>query len=91
MGTKGHVMIKTLAITSALFAATIGLSVLIGAAAPAQAAAQRCNVASQCTGPLPYICMFCGSTGKYACAHHVCIHHSCEVQICPEFKTFTPW
>jgi hypothetical protein len=35
--------------------------------------------------------MFCASTGKFGCAHHVCIHHSCQVQICPEFLPYTPW
>jgi hypothetical protein len=91
VGTKGHVMIKTLSITSALFAATIALSALVGSAAPTQAAAQRCIVASQCKGPIFDLCMYCGSTGKLGCAHHVCVHHTCQVQICPEFKTYTPW
>jgi len=84
-------MIKTLSKTSLLFAAAVAVSALVGAAAPAQAAAQRCIVASQCKGPLPFICMFCGSTGKFGCAHHVCIHHTCQVQICPEFLPYTPW
>jgi hypothetical protein len=86
---EGLIMVKALSKTSLLFAAAVAVSALIGA--PAQAAAERCIIASQCKGPLPFICMYCGSTGQYGCAHHVCIHHTCQVQICPEFKTFTPW
>jgi hypothetical protein len=84
-------MIKTLSRTSLLFAAAVAVSALVGAAAPAQAAAERCITAAQCKGPIFFLCMYCGSTGKYGCAHHVCVHHTCQVQICPEFKTFTPW
>jgi hypothetical protein len=82
-------MIKALSKTSLLFAAAVAMSALVGA--PAQAAAQRCITAAQCKGPLPFICMFCASTGKFGCAHHVCIHHNCQVQICPEFLPYTPW
>jgi hypothetical protein len=83
-------MIKTLSKTSLLFAAAIAVSALVGA--PAQAAApQRCIIAAQCKGPIFELCMFCASTGKLGCAHHVCIHHTCQVQICPEFKAYTPW
>jgi hypothetical protein len=82
-------MIKTFAKVSLVFAAAVAVSALAGASA--QAAAQRCIRASQCTGPLPMICMYCASTGKYGCAHHVCVNHTCQVQICPEFKTYTPW
>jgi hypothetical protein len=77
--------------TSLLFAATIAVTALVSFAAPTEAAAQRCIRASQCKGPLPQICMFCASTGKFACAHHVCVNHTCQVQICPEFKPYTPW
>jgi hypothetical protein len=81
-------MIKTLSKTSLLFAAAVAVSALVGA--PAQAAGDRCNVASQCKGPIFDLCMFCPSTGKFGCAHHVCVHHMCEVQICPEFTPYKP-
>jgi len=82
-------MIKTLSKTSLLFAAAVAVSALVGATA--QAAPQRCIIAAQCKGPIFELCMFCSSTGKMGCAHHVCIHHTCQVQICPEFKPYTPW
>jgi hypothetical protein len=82
-------MIKTLSKTSLLFAAAVAVSALVGATA--QAAPQRCIIAAQCKGPIFELCMFCASTGKMGCAHHVCIHHTCQVQICPEFKPYTPW
>jgi hypothetical protein len=88
---EGLIMIKTLSKTSLLFAAVVAVSALVGAAAPARAAAERCITAAQCKGPLPFICMFCASTDKYGCAHHVCINHTCQVQICPGFKPYTPW
>ncbi len=77
--------------TSLLFVAAIALGALVGGAAPTQAAGDRCIRASQCKGPLPMICMYCQSLGHAVCAHHVCVHHTCQVQICPEFKPYTPW
>ena len=77
-------MIKVLGRTSLLLAAVVALSALAGASAPAQAAgAAKCNVAWDCHGPLPFICMRC-STGQYECAHWACVRHTCAVQTCPK-------
>ena len=77
-------MIKAL-----LFATIIAAGTLVSVAAPAQAEdAQRCVRASQCTGPLPFICVYCPKLNHAVCAHHVCVHHRCEVQTCPEFGSF---
>lgn len=73
-------MIKSLTLTSTLFAAILALSALVGAGAPAQAAGY-CNRASQCHGPLPQICERCRN-GHTECAHHVCVHHRCGMRIC---------
>lgn len=73
-------MIKILTKSSPLLAAAIALSALVGAAAPAQAAA-RCVRASQCHGPLPQICVKCRN-GRTECAHWACVAHRCVVQTC---------
>lgn len=68
--------------TSIAFAAVIGLSVLAGSAAPAEAAkGQWCRKASQCHGALPQLCIKCPS-GHNGCAHWACVHHRCVVHYC---------
>ena len=68
--------------TSFAFAAVIGLSVLAGSAAPADAAkGSWCRKASQCHGPLPLVCLKC-TNGREGCAHWACVRHRCAIHFC---------
>ena len=73
-------MIKALS-----FAAILAAGALIGA--PAQAAeGQKCLRAAQCSGPMPFICVWCPKENKVGCAHWACLHHKCAIQTCPEYS-----
>jgi hypothetical protein len=49
-------------------------------------AAQRCQAASDCNGPLPHLCASCinanGGPQGSACAHWICSDGSCQTAIC---------
>jgi hypothetical protein len=77
------VMIKVLRIVLPLLAGIVALSAMGGVGTAQAAAAAKCNVAWDCHGPLPFICMRC-STGQYECAHWACVRHTCAVQTCPK-------
>jgi hypothetical protein len=49
-------------------------------------AAQRCQSASDCSGPTPHLCASCvnanGGPQGSACAHWICSEGSCQIGIC---------
>ena len=83
---REDIMIKAVTGILLLLAAAVALSGLLGAGAPAQAAAvAHCMEAWECHGPLPQICVRCRD-GHSECAHWACVRHKCVVETCPGVK-----